>query len=71
MKFKFEQLGALHEGEIELADLTIICGENNTGKTYITNSLYALLVAWQQLLTWDLKQEDILQLDNEGFVSID
>jgi hypothetical protein len=71
MKFKFEQLGALHEGEIELADLTIICGENNTGKTYITNSLYALLVAWQQLLTWDLKQEDILQLDNEGFISID
>lgn len=71
MKFKFEQLGALHKGEIELADLTIICGENNTGKTYITNSLYALLFAWQQLLTWNLSQEYVDKLDNEGFISID
>ncbi len=70
MKFKFEQLGPLHQAEIELADLTIICGENNTGKTYVTNSLYALLVAWQQLLAWDLSEEDMLQLHNEGFISI-
>jgi predicted ATP-binding protein involved in virulence len=70
MKFKFEQLGPLYQGEIELADLTIICGENNTGKTYITNSLYALLIAWQQLLAWDLSEEDMRKLDNEGFISI-
>ncbi|MDD2722907.1 MAG: ATP-binding protein [Methylovulum sp.] len=70
MKFKFEQLGPLYQAEVELADLTIICGENNTGKTYVTNSLYALLVAWQQLLAWDLSEEDMLKLHNEGFISI-
>jgi len=70
MKFKFEQLGPLHQAEVELADLTIICGENNTGKTYVTNSLYALMVAWQQLLAWDLSEEDMLKLHNEGFISI-
>lgn len=70
MKFKFEQLGPLHQAEVELADLTIICGENNTGKTYVTNSLYALLVAWQQLLAWDLSEEDMLKLQTEGFISI-
>ena len=71
MKFKFERLGPLHEAEIELADLTIICGENNTGKTYVTNSLYALLYAWQQLLAWDLSEEDMAKLVNEGFINID
>jgi len=71
MKFKFEQLGPLYSGEVELADLTIICGENNTGKTYITNSLYALFSGWQQLLAWDLSEKDMLKLQSEGFISID
>lgn len=71
MKLQFEQLGSLHAGEIELADLTIICGKNNTGKTYITNSLYALLFGWQQLLEWDLSETDLQKLDSEGFITID
>lgn len=71
MKFQFEQLGPLYKGEVELADLTVICGENNTGKTYITNSLYALLFSWQQLLAWDLSEKDMLKLQSEGFISID
>jgi hypothetical protein len=71
MKFQFEQLGPLYKGEVELADLTIICGENNTGKTYITNSLYALFFSWQQLLAWDLSEKDMLKLQSEGFISID
>ncbi len=34
MKFQFEKLGALDkQTEIELGDLTILCGANNTGKT--------------------------------------
>lgn len=43
MKLTIENLGALRHGEIELADLTIVCGENNTGKTYLTYTLYGLL----------------------------
>lgn len=50
MKLKFENLGALSVGELELADLTVICGENNTGKTYLTYTLYGLLKTWNRHL---------------------
>lgn len=50
MKFRFENLGLLDEAEIELSDLTIICGENNTGKTYATYAVYGFLRNWKQLL---------------------
>jgi AAA15 family ATPase/GTPase len=43
MKFSFDNLGALDSGELEIADLTIICGANNTGKTYLTYTFYGLL----------------------------
>lgn len=50
MKFQFENLGLLDKAEIELSDLTIICGENNTGKTYATYAVYGFLRNWKQLL---------------------
>ena len=33
----------LDEAEFEIGDITLICGENNTGKTYATYSLYGYL----------------------------
>lgn len=54
MKFKFEKLGLLDEAELELADLTIICGENNTGKTYATYAVYGFLRSWRRLLRAEL-----------------
>lgn len=50
MKFQFENLGLLDEGELELSDLTIICGENNTGKTYATYAIYGFLTIWRPIL---------------------
>ena len=43
MKFTLEKLGLLDYAELELGDLTIICGENNTGKTYATYSVFGFL----------------------------
>lgn len=43
MKFQFKNIGPVKEAEIELGDLTIIVGRNNTGKTYLTYTLYGLL----------------------------
>ncbi|MFM6192835.1 AAA family ATPase, partial [Planktothrix sp.] len=40
MRFKLENLGCLKDVDIELGDLTIICGKNNTGKTYINYAIY-------------------------------
>ncbi|MDR1888083.1 MAG: ATP-binding protein [Zoogloeaceae bacterium] len=50
MQFKFENLGLLDEADIQIADLTVICGENNTGKTYATYAIYGFLRIWRQLL---------------------
>ncbi len=36
MKIKIKNLGALKQAEFTIGDLTIICGNNNTGKTYAT-----------------------------------
>ena len=47
MKFTFEKLGLLDYVEVELADLTLICGENNTGKTYVTYAIYGFLRSWR------------------------
>ncbi len=44
LKLEFKNLGTVKTGEIELAKkLTILCGENNMGKTYISYSIYGLL----------------------------
>jgi hypothetical protein len=69
MKFEFSQLGPIGEGEIEVADLTIICGENNTGKTYVTYSLYCLIKSWKRLVKFDLSKS-LVALKENGAVQI-
>ncbi len=46
MKLTLTNLGAIDHAEIELGDFTIICGENNTGKTYATYAMYGFLSFW-------------------------
>jgi len=43
MKFHFEHLGPINKGSVELGDLTIICGRNSVGKTYVSHSIWGLL----------------------------
>lgn len=43
MKFHFENIGPIRKAELELGDLTIIAGRNNTGKTYLVYTLYGFL----------------------------
>ena len=43
MKFTFQNLGPIKKAKLELGDLTIVAGRNNTGKTYIAHALYGFL----------------------------
>ena len=52
MKFRFKNLGPIKEADLELGDLTIIAGRNNTGKTYIVYALYGFLKQWNQPARW-------------------
>ena len=44
---RFENIGPIKEAELELGDLTIIAGQNNTGKTYLAHTLYNFLNFWK------------------------
>ncbi|MEN9867961.1 MAG: hypothetical protein RL748_3551 [Pseudomonadota bacterium] len=70
MKMTFENLGPLAKGELELADLTILCGQNNSGKTYVTYVLYCLLKSWIHLCKIDLSDE-LATLNLKGVAKID
>ena len=47
-KFQFRNIGPVKDAELELGDLTIIAGRNNTGKTYIAYTLYAFLKMYKE-----------------------
>ena len=72
MKFQFEKLGTINKAELELGDLTIICGNNNTGKTYVSYAIYGLLATWNNF-DFDLFQEKekIGDLLKNGILRID
>ena len=46
MKVVLNDIGVLKYAEFTLGDFTILCGKNNTGKTYATYSLYGFLDYW-------------------------
>ncbi len=71
MKFKIEKLGPIYKGEIELSNLTVLCGKNNTGKTYVTNSLYSFFKNWKELIDWELPGSIEMLMHKKGIVSID
>ena len=47
IKARFENVGPIKKAELELGDLTIIAGQNNTGKTYLAHTLYNFLNFWK------------------------
>ena len=49
LTFTFKNVGPIKNAELELGDLTIIAGRNNTGKTYLVYTLYGFLKTWD---TW-------------------
>ncbi|MCA2692899.1 MULTISPECIES: AAA family ATPase [unclassified Microcystis] len=73
MKVKIKNLGILKQAEFSLGDLTIICGRNNTGKTYATYALFGFLYTWRRLLTWPTfsLKEKVDQLLSDGVISLD
>lgn len=46
MRVQIKNLGVIKEADFEVGDLTIICGDNNTGKTYVSYALFGFLDYW-------------------------
>lgn len=71
MKFWFENLGLIDRAELELGELTLICGENNTGKTYVTYAIYGFLRSWRRLLALALASQIESIASKEGAYKFD
>ncbi len=71
MKIEIKQLGVIGKAEFTLADLTIICGENNTGKTYATYALYGFLDSWQRFFSIRIPDQEFASLLSEGSIQLD
>lgn len=70
MKVRVENLGVLKQAEFELGDLTIICGDNNTGKTYATYALFGFLYNWENILEAKIDSQSIDALLHNGTARI-
>ena len=61
MKLRFKNLGPIQEADLELGDLTIIAGRNNTGKTYLAYALYGFV---KHLKRWSTSTHDTRRLED-------
>ena len=50
--YQFKNIGPVKQAELELGDLTVIAGRNNTGKTYLVYTLYGFLKKWRVFPEW-------------------
>lgn len=64
MNFTFTDLGPLSSANISLNDLTIICGKNNTGKTYINYAIYGFYNCLYELLARTIAQYNFITIKN-------
>ena len=68
---RLKNIGILKQAEFSLGDLTVICGENNTGKTYATYALYGFLESWRKFIPITISDDQIRNLLTEGALKID
>ncbi len=69
MKFMFENLGPIESGQLDIKNLTIICGKNNTGKTYINYVVYGFYKNISGIVNRIVSKNKYIKED-EGKVSI-
>lgn len=68
---ELKNIGIIKQAEFSLGDLTIICGENNTGKTYIAYALYGFLSSWREFIPITISDMQIQHLFTEKTLKID
>jgi len=56
MKFTIKNSGPLKNCQIELGNLTVICGKNNTGKTYLSYSIFGFFeMVYNKIITYQFE----------------
>lgn len=70
MKVTLENLGVIKHAKFELGDLTLICGRNNTGKTYATHAVYGFFEYLRSSLRFSIDKAALAKLRDDGAVSL-
>ena len=70
MDFKINNLGIVKEANLKIKNLTIITGENNSGKTYIAQACYGLIKKIRSSFFIKLHNEHLSKLYAERKVNI-
>ena len=71
MKIELNNLGVLRQVEFSVNDFTIICGKNNTGKTYASYALFGFLEFWRRYLPRYNLDDEIESLLSDGIARVD
>lgn len=70
MIFSVENLGPIRQADVEIGDLTVVCGRNNNGKTYLTYTLATFLLTIKRNLTLPVADEIVDSLVGIGEVQV-
>lgn len=68
-RFRVQRLGCLQEGELEIKPLTLLCGPNNTGKTWVMYGLYGFLDHLMPIMRLPGMEKEVETLAQQGTVS--
>lgn len=71
VEIAIKNLGAIRQAKFTLGDLTIICGCNNTGKTYATYALFGFLDTWREMFSIEIDSSKVEQLLIDGVIRLD
>lgn len=72
MKVDIRELGYVKNVQLDLdKDLTILCGPNNTGKTYVAYAIYGLMKFRSELPKSEKVAEEIKNLIEKGQIELD
>jgi len=65
-----ENIRVMRYAELDMGDLTIICGDNNAGKTLVTQTIYGFLNFWNTQYQIPIEDEIVEELKNAGSYTI-
>nr|WP_314546441.1 AAA family ATPase [uncultured Empedobacter sp.] len=70
MKVSIKNLGKIDNCDLELNNLTILVGDNNSGKTYVTYSTYGALKYWKDFIHFDSFKEFSQEIILNGQINL-
>lgn len=66
MKLTIKNIGKIESCQLELNNLTILVGDNNSGKTYVTYSTYGALKYWRDFIIYNNFKDVEQKIKSDG-----